>query len=283
MGELESPSVWKLEFKADPAKHVVLEQVVDEDRDNFFKQVSSRALNSMRREAFVFVHGFDNTFEDAARRTAQMAYDLAFDGAPILYSWPSQGKMDLINYNRDGRNAELSSTSLKSFLEQLATRTRATTIHVIAHSMGNRVLAASLREIAKANKPRFQQIALMAPDIDAMVFRNMAQAIHQTADRVTLYASSRDQALLASARFNGYRRAGEGGDNILVVPGIDTVDASAVDTSLLGALHQYYADNQAILGDLFHLLRGESPKSRFRLRNVHSAMGDYWLFEPAAR
>lgn len=283
MGELEAPSIWKLEFKADPAKHVVLERVIDEEREAFFRDISARAGKSMRREAFVFIHGFNTTFEDAARRTAQISYDLAFDGAPIFFSWPSQAKLDPVNYQRDGRNAELSVPVLKNFLEQLASKTRATTIHVIAHSMGNRVLAASLREIARSNTPHFRQIALMAPDVDAVTFGKMADAIRKTADRVTLYASSRDEALIVSRKFNGYRRAGEGGNGILVLPGIDTVDASSVDTSVMGVLHQYYADNQAILGDLFQLFRGDGPRDRFRLKSAHAPAGDYWLFQPAAR
>ena len=33
------------------------------------------------RQAFVFLHGYNVTFEAAAYRTAQIAYDLRFDGA----------------------------------------------------------------------------------------------------------------------------------------------------------------------------------------------------------
>ena len=35
----------------------------------------------------MFVHGFNVSFADAARRTAQIAYDLAF-GGPGALSWP---------------------------------------------------------------------------------------------------------------------------------------------------------------------------------------------------
>ena len=44
-----------------------------------------------RDDAFLFIHGYNVTFEGAARRTAQMAYDLGFNGAAVFYSWPSQG------------------------------------------------------------------------------------------------------------------------------------------------------------------------------------------------
>jgi len=89
MGELEEPVVFK--FLADPSKHVVLLGVDRLEADAFFTSVSDRVSQSATREAFVFIHGYNVTFEDAARRTAQMSYDLAFDGAPIFYSWPSAG------------------------------------------------------------------------------------------------------------------------------------------------------------------------------------------------
>jgi hypothetical protein len=89
MGELEGPSILRLEFRNDPAKHIVLVETKIEQPGQFFRQVSERMAHSKAREALVFVHGFNTDFERAARRTAQLAYDLGFDGAPILYSWPS--------------------------------------------------------------------------------------------------------------------------------------------------------------------------------------------------
>ena len=70
----------------------------------------------------------------------------------------------------------------------------------------------------------------------------------------------------------------------MVIPGvIETIDSSAVDTSLLGVGHQYYADNSTILADLFHLIRGEAARERFRLRLVNNGQGQYWVLAPAVR
>jgi esterase/lipase superfamily enzyme len=54
------------------------------------------------KQAFVFVHGFNVSFENALRRTAQIAYDLNFDGAPFLFSWPG-GDVEFF----DGRGRQL--------------------------------------------------------------------------------------------------------------------------------------------------------------------------------
>jgi len=287
MGELEGPSILRLEFSEDPEKHVVLKSTTPESPDSFYMKVSDRVLKSPRREALVFVHGFNVTFEDAARRTAQISYDLGFAGAAILYSWPSQGKLGLVEYNKDGRNAELSVPHFKAFLSQFSARTGVRTIHVIAHSMGNRVVMKALADgsVSRSGGPiRIREVALMAPDIDAAEFRRLAVAMQGSAHRVTLYASSKDAAMQASERLSGYPRAGEGGDQIVIMPGvIETIDSSTVDTSLLGLMHQYYADNSTILADLFHLIRGEDAHERFRLKPVNNVHGQYWVFAPAVR
>jgi esterase/lipase superfamily enzyme len=85
IGRLEAPSVWRLEFREDPAKHIVLLGVRPQSKIEFFEAVQTRVNDSAAKDAFVFVHGYNVSFEDAARRTGQLAYDLQFDGAPILY------------------------------------------------------------------------------------------------------------------------------------------------------------------------------------------------------
>lgn len=284
MGELEGPSIWRLEFKEDPKKDVVLQSVEPEDEAVFMKGVSSRVSHSQKKEILVFVHGFNTTFEDASRRTAQLAYDMAFDGPTILYSWPSQGSMNPIAYNKDGRNAALTAPHLEEFLKLLVAKSGATTVDIIAHSMGNRPVTQALRDFAMENPgmktPMFNQVALMAPDVDAALFRQMSQAMEHSARRITLYASSRDAALRLSQYFAGYQRAGEGLPHLIVLPGMDTVDASAVDTSLLGFYHSYFADSTTVLSDLFHDFVGDPAANRIGLKAVVTAAGKYWQFVP---
>ena len=230
------------------------------------------------KDAFVFVHGYNVSFEDAARRTAQLAHDLPFSGAPILYSWPSRARA--LSYKRDENSVEWSTPHLRLFLFDLAARTGAQVIHLIAHSMGNRAVTRALESIA-AQTPiaaRFHQVVLTAPDIDARVFRQLVPRMAPAAERITLYASSQDKALLASRRFNGEARAGDAGRGLVVMPGLETIDATSVDTSLLG--HSYFGENRTVLADLFQVLRGDSTADRASdLRPARSAMGDYWEFK----
>lgn len=280
-GELESPSMLRLEFREDPLKHVVLLKVEPEPADEFYANLRDRVAKSKENSALVFIHGYNVTFEDAARRTAQIAYDLKFGGVPIFYSWPSQGK--LLDYAVDETNAVWTVAHLRQFLADVARQSGAKQIHLIAHSMGNRALTGALRDLASqrtdAAPPQFDQVLLTAPDIDADVFKNdIAPAITKTAERVTLYASSNDAALLLSKKLHGYPRAGEAGRDIVIVPGMDTVDVTAVDTSLLG--HSYYGDSGSVLSDFVEVLQDAKPADERKwLRPEYLGASKYWVFQ----
>src|SRR4029077_700800 len=97
------------------------------------------------RSAVGFINGFNVTFDDAVYRTAQLNYDLGFDGAPMMFSWPSQGAHG--KYDGDEEAVQWSSAHLKSFLERVARESGVRRIHLIAHSMGNRALTNALKEV----------------------------------------------------------------------------------------------------------------------------------------
>lgn len=162
MGELESPKFLKLEFSQDPSKHITLLNLTPETRETFFAGVSLKVEGSTRREALIFVHGYNVSFPDAARRTAQIACDLGFDGATILFSWPSEGLPH--RYPVDEANAEWSMPHFKSFLRDVAELCGTNSIHIVAHSMGNRLLASALTQLnieRFAPPTRFHHVVLV--------------------------------------------------------------------------------------------------------------------------
>lgn len=267
-GELEAPSIWKLEFRENPKKHVILASVEPTDGSRFLSELQSTITRSEDQEAFVFVHGYNVTFEDAARRTAQIAYDLKFRGAPILFSWPAQG--DLVDYTIDENTAAWAEAQATEFLEAVALSCGAKRIHLVAHSMGNRIVARALERMVRQPSfgavPEFNQVVLTAPDIDAEIFkRDIAPRIVQAAERVVIYASSNDRALIASNKVHGYTRLGQAGRHLTLfpsIPKIEVVDASSVDTSLFGLRHSYYASSDLVLKDLGRVFRGLPPNAR---------------------
>lgn len=280
MGELESPSIWRFEFREDPTEHVVLLDTIVQTSGEFFEEMSERIESSNDKNAFLFVHGYNVTFEDAARRTAQMSYDLGFDGAPIFYSWPSRGRVSA--YTIDEQSVAWSQANLKQFLEDFLVKSDATNIYLIAHSMGNRALANAVTELLEERPgfgSRLTEVILTAPDIDAEVFRrDIAPALTSAERPITLYASSRDRALMASEAVHGHTRLGDSSDGVAVLPGIETIDATSVDSSFVG--HSYYGDYRDVLSDIFYIINeGKRADERFGLRRVEVDDGHYWEFK----
>jgi esterase/lipase superfamily enzyme len=279
MGNIERPSIWRLEFREDPDKHVVLLGVAPKSEQEFYSELATKVASSANKDAFVFIHGFDNTFEQAAWRTAQLSYDLGFQGAPILYSWPSKG--ELAAYNADEATVDWATPHLEKFLETVAAQSHATTVHLIAHSMGNRALTRALSSIAMKHAgvpPMFQHVFLAAPDIDVGVFRQLAATFPLAAKDVTLYASSRDEAIMASEKLHQFDRVGDS-THICVVPRVDTIDATAVDTGLIG--HAYFGDKRSILADMFEVIQTDSPPDkRFGMHAAAVQQMPYWVLNP---
>jgi esterase/lipase superfamily enzyme len=256
------------------------------DRDGFLALVRERlaASRDYEKHAVVFVHGYNTTFDYALYRTAQIAYDLGFDGAPFVYSWPSDGA--ILSYPYDRESAEQAQPYLKEFLELVTKETGATSVSIIAHSMGNSLLLPVLRELKRSAPPgvAISELILAAPDVGRDSFAFLAREIRGLAKGVTLYVSAADKALLASRRFWESPRAGEvppGGP--IVAEGIETIDITALSTDLFGLNHSGFAERTPLLADIRQLIRSGArpPESREgRMQKIESADGAFWRYTP---
>jgi esterase/lipase superfamily enzyme len=276
MGRLEEPKWWKLEFRPNPDKHVILKSVQPSDAQAFFASAEAQAAKG-GGQALVFIHGFNVGFDEALRRTGQLAFDLNFQGVPILFSWPSNGQLQA--YAGDGANEEASRPHLADFLESLVAQGGIEVVHLIAHSMGNRALLYALERLtANGSSALFGQCVMAAPDVDVDVFHDLIKRGRSRVCRATLYASSTDLALEASKRLHQYPRAGDAGDGLVVGPYLETVDATNVSIDFLG--HGYYGDSRSVICDLFALLRGSPPSGRPGLTQKLFGGLPYWAFKP---
>ena len=280
-GKLERPSMLRFEFRPNPDRHMVILDVNIQEPVDFFECVKARMTAFPSRTAFIFVHGYNVTFTDAALRTAQMACDLNFQGAPVFYSWPSKGRF--ISYPHDEANIEWATSSLRGFLEDFMANTEADDVVLIGHSMGNRGLARAVMELAR-EKPqlakKLKEIILAAPDIDADVFkRDIVPAMARFKRPITMYAGSTDFALRCSKLFHGYPRAGHLEDGLVVVPGMETIDATNFATGFLR--HSYISSSRDIIHDIAYLIRhGHRAKDRPALLQREDPAGLYWAFKP---
>jgi esterase/lipase superfamily enzyme/uncharacterized surface protein with fasciclin (FAS1) repeats len=280
MGELEAPSLLRLEFRNDPAKHVVLLSAQSLTFSDFRTSLDDRLKKDPLHSVLIFVHGYNVTFEDAARRLGQMTYDLGFNGVPLLYSWPSKGT--LLGYTADEASAEWSAPHFTDLLKQLNLDSNVSNIFIVGHSMGARIVSNSLATIAvstPAGRPLVRDVVFAAPDIDFDTFKHLAKGDLTASSRITVYESSQDIALLFSHRVHDYPRLGDTLPTVHVLQNIECIEASALKMDFLG--HSYIGESQSVLGDLYDLLMKNAPASqRFRLA-AHDLQGlPYWSFKP---
>jgi esterase/lipase superfamily enzyme len=280
-GKLERPAFWKLQFREDSRKHVVILSCDKKDRASWRNIARARLKETESKAALIFIHGFGTSFDEAIRHAAQIGYDLQFAGLVTAFSWCSEAKRQIRSYAADISNARLSVERLIKFLHFLRTNVGATEISIIAHSMGNLVLIEALRKM-KIREQKMREVVFAAPDYDADEFRQAAVDIREKARRYTLYGSEQDVALRASKRMRkGNVRAGDGGNNVLVVGGVETIGASAVGGDLLGLKHSYFSSKKTLLSDLYYVIKHSLPPwQRDSLISAQRDGFEYWLFQP---
>ena len=270
----------------DPKKHFTIQELKALSKEELLALIRDRlrASRSFQDQALVFIHGYNNGFDDALFRTAQIAYDLKYDGAPFLYSWPSGA--GIAGYPYDRESAQQAEPFFQQFLLMVLKETGAKNVSIIAHSMGNQLLLQVLRNLDRNNPEvaRINQIILAAPDVDRDSFKFLATQIRDVGHGTTMYASSNDVALGISRRFaGGVPRAGDvpvdGGP--IVVSGVDTIDVSALSTEYLALNHSSYAEKTGLLKDIELVLRTglRPPEIRLPLlERVKGGQGDYWRY-----
>ena len=230
------------------------------------------------KDALFFLHGFNVAFKDAAIRTAQLAYDLRIQPA-IFFSWPSAAEVS--RYAADEASIEASHDAVTAFLQRLdgLALQNGATLHVVAHSMGNRTLLRALEAVAAGlnggKATSIDKLVFAAPDVDARVFMQAIGKIQAIGTRKTLYASACDKAIWLSEALHKYDRAGQL-PPVTIAPGLDTIDASGTNDTFLG--HGYFASVRALLADLVSLFKiGSPPDKRTGVEEATTADGKvYW-------
>jgi len=246
------------------------------------REVQQRAMQFGTPGVLVFVHGYNVPFANAARRAAQLSYDLGFAGPTVFFAWPSDATPN--GYAHDWREAELSGTDVGAALTQIGdmvSQGRAP-IYLIAHSLGNRVAMGGLQGLA-AQRPdtahEIKEVVFAAPDVDQELFRiRISSDILDLGPRYTLYASDHDLALLTSEWLQGGKRLGRGGSALYLATGLDSIDATAVTGQLFSLNHSYFGDSSSVLSDLFYLIRyGNGPAQRPHLKRIEGDRGGWAL------
>jgi esterase/lipase superfamily enzyme len=173
------------------------EQTPDPSRE--FTTVEARVLSKDQAIA-----AFNNKFEEAVYRFAQITHDSDATITPVLFTWPSRG--NLLQYGYDHESASYSRDALENVLQFLARDPNVGEISILAHSMGNWVTLEALRQMGIRNKglpAKIKNIMLAAPDVDFDVFRRQILAMEAKPSLFTVFISHDDEALAVSRRMWG--------------------------------------------------------------------------------
>lgn len=250
--------------------------------------VLAEADNEKERHVSLFVHGFNNSAEDALGRYLQIQsgiFERQKLGLCVLFTWPSDGLK--VGYYPDRKDARASAEELAEVLvllyDYLAERQAASLrsgvqectakTSVIAHSMGNYLLQKAMQTAwTRKNQPLLlsliNQLVMVAADVDNDLFsageaidRGDGDAITNLTYRVTALYTGLDSTLGLSAGFKhfGKRRLGRSGlpEGGPVPDNVWAADCSEIfRKSKADSIHSAYFDVRRTQDLIAAVLRG---------------------------
>lgn len=276
-----------------PAKHIIGDVSLDnaQDKNQFFqfkgrintddKEFLTKIKSSASEEVLVFVHGFNVNFDEAVLRAGQIKYDLKFPGEVVVYSWPAGADAGLLSqvmvkstYDLNFTEAKVNREPFTKFLSDITNLGKK--IHLVVHSMGHQVVLPSVAMLAKQGKKKFlSELILNAPDFDKNEFEMILSDLTNSSERITLYCSPGDNALVASQKVNGGARAGM----CFKYSGVDVINVNEVDDPVfgVGGLGHGYYSSRPILTDIYQVLLGVSVERRLFIRKSGPKNGENFV------
>ncbi len=246
---------WPKHLPADPATEFATLKADPIDRAAAEGWFGHAVQKSRDKSVLVFIHGFNNRFEDSVFRLAQIVHDSGTDAVPVLVTWPSRGSLTAYGYDRESTN--YSRNALERLFQYLAKDGQVKEVSILAHSMGNMLALESLRQMAIRNgrlPPKFKNVMLAAPDVDVDVFRSMISDMGEPRPNFTLFVSRDDRALAVSRRvWGGVARLGaidpeaEPYKDELAANDITVIDLTKIKTTGDRLHHSKFAESPQIV------------------------------------
>lgn len=232
----EGPSA--LARETDPSK-----DFITVGRKKLNGETFEKSVNRMRRTeadtVVVFVHGYNNSYQEAVFRLAQLRAEAGTGVVPVLFSWPSQG--DFRGYVADRDSTTYARDDLVQLLTTLSRSRPEGRVAVLGHSMGAWLVMEALRQLRLQGRDDViarLQVGLASPDIDVDVFRAQAAVVGRLSPPLIVLVSHDDRALAVSSRLAGGRpRLGAARvddpeiQKIAVLTGVQIIDITTAPTS----------------------------------------------------
>jgi esterase/lipase superfamily enzyme len=259
-------------------------------------ELQRRIAGTKRKEVIIFIHGYNNSFDDAIKSTAQLCNDLGPDDFTcIALTWPAGGsKGVLFGYNVDRESGEFAVADLRKAIRIISSTPNLRAMHFVAHSRGTDVLSSVIQQLAIetyvaqssiAEKLKISNVVLAAPDIDLDVAFSKILGLVSDPDllygksanqrviynpgkfHLTVYSSTGDRALsLSKTLFGSDMRlglldTGTSQDKLDRIPkAAGLADFITVEDGGGFIGHSYFLSDQSVRHDLVELIKnGRGP------------------------
>jgi len=261
-----------------------------------FRAVMAREVSaSAKGEVLVYVHGFNNRFDDGLATMANLWHYTGRRGVPVAYSWPS-GNRGLTGYFKDTESGEFSIFHFKEFIRGLATVPGVRKIKIVAHSRGTDVVSSALREMiiferGAGRDPhralKLGTLIMAAPDLDLGVVRQRLVAEHFAGafDQIDVYVNPGDGALGLAQLIGAGTRFGQITADDFTPQVLDSLQRAGnvhfinVENSGGRLGHSYFRENTGVVSDIILTLRtGDFPGTA--RRPLERIVANFWTVHP---
>lgn len=184
-------------------------------QEKFVGQLKGYVDASPERSLLVVVHGFREVFDSGLRKTAFLGHVLDINSPVLFFDWPGNQGSSLRGYRRARQVARDSGAEFSAALELIINEIQPDRLWLVANSMGGEVVVSAFSRLYQKVEladvqTEFDDVVLTAPDVDREAFNEQFKLeIAALAQRLIVYVSSNDRALLMSRVINRRRRLGE--------------------------------------------------------------------------
>jgi esterase/lipase superfamily enzyme len=262
------------------------------------EELSARLELTPQKEVYLFVHGYNNNFNDAILTIGQIWHFLGRRGVPIAYTWPAGRGGLLRGYTYDRESSEFTVFHLKEVIREIAACPEVKKIHIISHSRGTGVILSALCELhleisgsgrTTRDVLKLGNVIMAAPDIDldVMIQRAVTVRLGLVPERTTIYVCANDEALsISNWLFGGLTRFGAATSKMFppnelktlrVSKTVAIIDARVSDAGAFS--HNYFYANPAVSSDLILLLRYGRPPGAENGRPLKVDEGAFWIVD----
>ncbi|WP_126651795.1 alpha/beta hydrolase [Chryseobacterium aureum] len=181
----------------------------------FYELYKNMSSTKERSDVLIFIHGYLYDFDDELKAILDLKKIFIDNPASpvehiLFVSWPASGSMIPLSYFDDKASSINSGTSLMrmfyfytQFLKDIFSNRDLTPcnqrIHIMAHSLGNRVLQSMLYSLKRENILRvIDQVLLLNADVSYKVFEDSEDSYNKLpllANRISIYLNRQDAVL----------------------------------------------------------------------------------------